>query len=67
MRIPGDQNIAGAIGLAAATFCVVLVLHAFAAAFWRTALTMFIAGLTFIQFFAGTGFQIIVWIFAVRA
>ncbi|MEJ2071795.1 MAG: DUF202 domain-containing protein [Syntrophobacterales bacterium] len=32
-------------------------------AFWRTALTLFIAGLTFIQFFAGTVFQVIGWIF----
>lgn len=32
-------------------------------AFWRTALAMFVTGLAFKQFFAGTIFQIIGWIF----
>jgi hypothetical protein len=32
-------------------------------AFWRTALTLFIAGLTFLQFFENYIFQVIGWIF----
>ena len=32
-------------------------------AFWRTALAMFVTGLAFTQFFAGTVFQVIGWIF----
>lgn len=32
-------------------------------AFWRTALAMFVTGLAFTQFFAGTIFQIVGWVF----
>ncbi|MFW6127105.1 MAG: DUF202 domain-containing protein [Thermodesulfobacteriota bacterium] len=32
-------------------------------AFWRTALAMFVTGLAFTEFFTGTLFQVIGWIF----